>query len=66
MIGPKPPTEMQRRTQGGADAVRPPPLGGCGAPWSEPGPQIKSKRGPLEAWGPLELDGAPDEEPMGP
>ena len=32
----------------------------------ELGPQIKSQRGPLEAWGPLELDGAPDEESMGP
>ena len=28
--------------------------------------QIKGKRGPLEAWGSLELDGASDEKPMGP
>ena len=45
-----------------------------GAPWSEMGPWVNSQSfprdqeriGPLEAWGPLELDGAPDEEPMGP
>ena len=36
-------------------------------PWiNSNGPlEIKSKWGPLEAWGPLELDGVPDEEPIG-
>ena len=36
------------------------------APWSELGPQIYSQRDILEIWGRLELDGALEEEPIGP
>ena len=42
------------------------PQAPAGSPWSELGPQINSQRGPLEAWGLLEIDGSPDEEPIGP
>ena len=55
------PLPLRPRTEFRAQQNTSSPSGG---PLEGLGPQINSQPGPLEAWGPLELDEAPDEEPI--